>query len=141
VRLARSDLTIRTAMLESRYLVGRSSKLYNELRRRFYAEVADDSGPEFVEAKLAERDARHDKLGGSRYVLEPNIKEGKGGLRDLQTLYWIAKYLYKVDEVSQRCRSRRADKERGQPLRSRPPVPVGRALSPPLSWPGAAKTG
>jgi [protein-PII] uridylyltransferase len=99
VRLARSDLTIRTAMLESRYLWG-DKKLYNELRRRFYAEVADRSGPEFVEEKLAERDARHEKMGGSRYVLEPNIKEGKGGLRDLQTLYWIAKYLYKVDEVA-----------------------------------------
>jgi [protein-PII] uridylyltransferase len=99
IRLARSDLTICTAMLESRYLWG-DKKLYNELRRRFYAEVAESSGPEFVEEKLAERDARHDKLGGSRYVLEPNIKEGKGGLRDLQTLYWIAKYLYKVDEVA-----------------------------------------
>ena len=99
VRLARSDLTVRTAMLESRYLWG-DRKLYNELRRRFYSEVADTSGPEFVEGKLAERDARHTKLGGSRYVLEPNIKEGKGGLRDLQTLYWIAKYLYKVDEVA-----------------------------------------
>lgn len=99
IRLARSDLTIRTAMLESRYLWG-EKKLYNEMRRRFYAEVAESSGPEFVEEKLAERDARHDKLGGSRYVLEPNIKEGKGGLRDLQTLYWIAKYLYKVDEVA-----------------------------------------
>ena len=99
VRLARSDLTIRTAMLESRYLWG-YRKLFNELRRRFYAEVAADTGPEFVEEKLAERDARHEKMGGSRYVLEPNIKEGKGGLRDLQTLYWIAKYLYKVDEVA-----------------------------------------
>ncbi|MGB0631682.1 MAG: [protein-PII] uridylyltransferase, partial [Alphaproteobacteria bacterium] len=99
VRLARSDLTIRTAMLESRYLWG-DRKLFNELRRRFYAEVADDTGPEFVEEKLAERDTRHEKMGGSRYVLEPNIKEGKGGLRDLQTLYWIAKYLYKVDEVA-----------------------------------------
>jgi [protein-PII] uridylyltransferase len=99
VRLARSDLTIRTAMLESRYLWG-DRKLYNELRRRFYGEVADSTGPEFVEEKLAERDARHEKMGGSRYVLEPNIKEGKGGLRDLQTLYWIAKYLYKVDEVA-----------------------------------------
>ncbi|CAN0534427.1 unnamed protein product, partial [Laminaria digitata] len=99
IRLARGDLTIRTAMLESRYLWG-DKKLYNELRRRFYAEVAESSGPEFVEEKLAERDARHEKLGGSRYVLEPNIKEGKGGLRDLQTLYWIAKYLYKVDEIA-----------------------------------------
>ena len=99
VRLAGRDLTIRTAMLESRYIWG-DRKLFNELRRRFYAEVADDTGPEFVEEKLAERDTRHEKMGGSRYVLEPNIKEGKGGLRDLQTLYWIAKYLYKVDEVA-----------------------------------------
>ncbi|MEE2995654.1 MAG: [protein-PII] uridylyltransferase, partial [Pseudomonadota bacterium] len=99
VRLARKDLTIRTAMLESRYLWG-DRKLFNELRKRFYAEVADDTGPEFVEEKLIERDIRHEKMGGSRYVLEPNIKEGKGGLRDLQTLYWIAKYLYKVDEVT-----------------------------------------
>ena len=99
VRLARRDLTVRTAMLESRYLWG-DRKLFNQLRRRFYGEVADVTGPEFVEEKLAERDARHKKMGGSRYVLEPNIKEGKGGLRDLQTLYWIAKYLYKVDEVA-----------------------------------------
>ena len=100
VRLARSDLTIRTAMLESRYLWG-DKKLFNELRRRFYSEVADETGPEFVEEKLAERDARHDKMGGSRYVLEPNVKEGKGGLRDLHTLYWIGKYLYRVDQVSE----------------------------------------
>ncbi|MEC8289859.1 MAG: nucleotidyltransferase domain-containing protein, partial [Pseudomonadota bacterium] len=99
VRLARRDLTVRTAMLESRYLWG-DRKLFNQLRRRFFGEVADVTGPEFVEEKLAERDARHKKMGGSRYVLEPNIKEGKGGLRDLQTLYWIAKYLYKVDEVA-----------------------------------------
>ncbi|MEX2455023.1 MAG: [protein-PII] uridylyltransferase [Rhodospirillaceae bacterium] len=99
IRLARTDLTIKTAMLEARYLWG-DRKLYNELRRRFNAEVADPTGPEFVEAKLAERDARHKRMGDSRYVLEPNIKEGKGGLRDLQTLYWIAKYLYKVDEVA-----------------------------------------
>ena len=99
IRLARDDLTIKTAMLESRYLWG-DRKLYAEMRRRFYAEVADNSGPEFVERKLAERDARHERMGGSRYVLEPNIKEGKGGLRDLQTLYWIAKYLYKVDEIA-----------------------------------------
>ncbi|PPR10743.1 MAG: Bifunctional uridylyltransferase/uridylyl-removing enzyme [Alphaproteobacteria bacterium MarineAlpha11_Bin1] len=99
VRLARKDLIIRTAMLESRYLWG-DRRLFNELRKRFYVEVADDSGPEFVEEKLAERDLRHEKMGGSRYVLEPNIKEGKGGLRDLHTLYWIAKYLYKVDEVA-----------------------------------------
>src|SRR3546814_20268963 len=50
--------------------------------------------------KLAERDARHQRMGDSRYVLEPNVKEGKGGLRDLHTLFWITKYLYGVDDVA-----------------------------------------
>ncbi|WP_142849160.1 [protein-PII] uridylyltransferase [Telmatospirillum sp. J64-1] len=98
IRQARSDLTIRTALLESRYLWG-DKALYTELRRRFRDEVIAGSGVDFVEAKLAERDARHEKLTDSRYVLEPNIKEGKGGLRDLHTLYWMAKYLYQVDKV------------------------------------------
>ena len=53
-----------------------------------------------MQAKLAERDARHRKLGDSRSRLEPNLKEGKGGLRDLHTLFWIAKYLYRTDDLS-----------------------------------------
>ena len=96
LRLARRDLTIGTALLEARYLWG-ERKLFDELRQRFRT----SGNPEFVEAKLAERDARHKRMGDSRYILEPNIKEGKGGLRDLQTLYWIAKYLYKVDYASE----------------------------------------
>jgi len=100
IRLARKDLTIRTSLLESRYLSG-DQPLYLELRRRFADDVVAGSAMAFVEAKLAERDARHKRLGDSRYVLEPNIKEGKGGLRDLQTLYWIAKYVYRVDNVDE----------------------------------------
>jgi len=98
IRLAESDVTIRTALLEARYLWGERS-LYDELRTRFDAEVMARSGPEFVEAKLAESAQRHQRLGDSRYLVEPNLKEGKGGLRDLQTLFWIAKYLYRVDTV------------------------------------------
>ncbi len=98
IRQSKADITIRTAILEARYLWG-PRKLYSELRKRFDKEVVVGSGPEFVEAKLAERDNRHLKLGDSRYVLEPNLKDGKGGLRDLQTLFWIAKYLYRVEEV------------------------------------------
>jgi [protein-PII] uridylyltransferase len=98
IRLSKADITIRTAMLESRFLWG-NRPLFAELRRRFTREVVRDSGPRFVEAKLAERDERHRRLGDSRYVLEPNVKDGKGGLRDLQTLFWIAKYLYRVDTV------------------------------------------
>jgi len=98
IRLAKDDLTIRTSLLEARWLWGNQA-LFSEFKTRFNAEVVASSGPEFVDGKLAERDARHDRMGDSRYVLEPNVKEGKGGLRDLQTLFWIAKYLYQVDQV------------------------------------------
>ena len=97
VRLAKLDVTIRTAILEARYLWG-DRGLYDELRKKFWSEVATGNGRDFVEAKLAERKMRHSRQGESRYLVEPNVKEGKGGLRDLQTLYWIGKYLYHVDD-------------------------------------------
>ena len=100
IRQSKADVTIRTAILEARYLWG-PGKLFAELRRRFDKDVVVGTGPEFVEAKLAERDNRHLKMGDSRYVLEPNLKDGKGGLRDLQTLFWIAKYLYRVEGVDE----------------------------------------
>jgi [protein-PII] uridylyltransferase len=99
LRYAKADLTIRTALLEARYVWGEQG-LYDELKTRFEAEIVRGSAAQFVEAKLAERDARHIRVGDSRYQLEPNIKEGKGGLRDLHTLFWIAKYIYRVDDVA-----------------------------------------
>jgi len=99
VRLSKQDITIRTAILEARYLWG-DENLYEELRKKFWTEVATGNGQDFVEAKLAERNERHARQGESRYLVEPNIKEGKGGLRDLQTLYWIGKYLYHVDDAA-----------------------------------------
>ena len=98
VRLAKQDVTIRTAILEARYIWG-DHKLFEELRKKFWGEVATGSGQDFVEAKLAERDERHARQGTSRYLVEPNIKEGKGGLRDLQTLYWIGKYVYHLEDA------------------------------------------
>ena len=95
VRMSRSDLTIRTAMLEGRYVWG-DQALYEEAQKRFWAEVVSGTERQFVAEKLAERADRHKRLGDSRYVVEPNIKEGKGGLRDLHTLYWIGKYIHKV---------------------------------------------
>jgi [protein-PII] uridylyltransferase len=95
LRLSRGDITIRTAILEARFIWG-EEKLFNELLLRFDREVVKDTGPEFVQAKLAERDDRHAKAGESRYLVEPNVKDGKGGLRDLQTLFWIGKYFYRV---------------------------------------------
>jgi len=98
LRLAREDITIRTALLEQRFLIGNET-LAAELKDRLWSELFRGTQAEFIEAKLAERAARHAKQGGQRYMLEPNVKEGKGGLRDLQTLYWIAKYIYNVDKA------------------------------------------
>ena len=99
IRLSKADQTIRTAILEARYVWGEKA-LHDDLRKRFHSQVVAGSQTRFVEAKLAERDQRHRRMGGSRYVLEPNIKDGKGGMRDLQTMFWIAKYIYHVDDVA-----------------------------------------
>ncbi len=100
VNLAKEDLTIRTALLEGRYLWG-DRPLYDEVRSRFFAEVVAGSEKQFVAEKLAERDARHKRVGDSRYVVEPNVKEGKGGLRDLQALYWIGKYIHRARNAAE----------------------------------------
>ncbi|WP_026781899.1 [protein-PII] uridylyltransferase [Pleomorphomonas koreensis] len=95
IRLGRADMTIRTALLEARFILG-DRDLYAEMVSRFNAEVVRGTGPEFIQAKLAERDERHRRAGTSRYLVEPNVKDGKGGLRDLHTLFWIAKYFYRA---------------------------------------------
>ncbi|SLN53135.1 Bifunctional uridylyltransferase/uridylyl-removing enzyme [Aquimixticola soesokkakensis] len=93
--LGREDFTIRTAMLELRFLAG-DLALKEKLLTRLRTELFRSTGPEFVTAKLEERTERLKKQGNQRYVVEPNVKEGKGGLRDLQSLYWIAKYVNDV---------------------------------------------
>jgi [protein-PII] uridylyltransferase len=99
VRQSKSDITIRTALLEARYVAG-DEDLYDEAARRFLAEVQQGTERQFIADKLAERDARHVKMGDSRYVVEPNVKEGKGGMRDLHTLFWIGKYVYNVQRAA-----------------------------------------
>jgi [protein-PII] uridylyltransferase len=96
LKLSREDFTIRTAVLEARPLAG-DPRLADELKRRFRKEIQASGAAEFVAAKLKERDERHAKAGSSRYLVEPNVKEGKGGLRDLNTLFWIAQYLHPSD--------------------------------------------
>lgn len=95
IRMARADMTVRTATLESRFLTG-DRNLFDNLVKRFETEIMPRTGPEFIAAKMAERDERHRVMGNTRYVVEPNIKDGKGGLRDLNTLFWIGKYFYQV---------------------------------------------
>ncbi len=93
IRLSLSDMTIRTALLDSRLLLG-DEALYADFHHRFRKEVLEGNARLFVEAKLAEQNARHARAGASRYLVEPNVKDGKGGLRDLHTLHWLAKHLY-----------------------------------------------
>jgi len=100
LRLAREDYTIRTSLVEERFLVG-DAALATELTERLRTELFASTIPEFIDAKLAERTERHRKQGGQRYMVEPNVKEGKGGLRDLQSLYWIGKYIHGVKDASE----------------------------------------
>jgi [protein-PII] uridylyltransferase len=100
LRLGREDYTIRTALLERRYIAGHEA-LADDLRTRLRDELFKKTASDFIEAKLTERADRHKRQGGQRYVLEPNVKEGKGGLRDLQTLYWIGKYLHGVRRAAE----------------------------------------
>ena len=98
LRLGSEDYTIRTAMLEHRFVCGDinlASQLNDELWKNLFSGTAKD----FISAKLKERENRHEKH-GQRYMVEPNVKEGKGGLRDLQSLYWIAKYVYQTQNIS-----------------------------------------
>ena len=98
--MGKKDFTIRTTLLETRRIIGDES-LVSELNNRLWNELFQSSATEFITAKLEERLLRHKKHGENRYLLEPNIKEGKGGLRDLQSLFWIAKYIHHVQRPEQ----------------------------------------
>ena len=98
IRIAQQDQTVRTAILEARYIWG-DEPLYDEVRSRYWKDVAAGRGAGYVAEKLTERKERHIRMGDSRYVVEPNVKEGKGGLRDLHTLFWIGKFIHRLQSV------------------------------------------
>ena len=99
IKKSKLDLTISTSLLEKRFIAGNEQN-FDLLNSKFNSFIANSKTLNFVEAKLKESDLRHKKFGGSRYVVEPNVKDGKGGLRDLHTLIWISKFAYKVDSIS-----------------------------------------
>src|SRR5580765_8915167 len=116
IRQAKADMTIRTAILEARFLFG-DRKLFDELATRFDKDIVRNTAPQFVAAKLAEREDRVRRSGQSRYLVEPNVKDGKGGLRDLHTLFWIAKYVYRVREPDELIKRGVFDKQEYQLFR------------------------
>ncbi len=99
IRLAREDYTIRTTLVEYRHLAG-DTALAKKLGKQLWTDLFQSTAADFIEAKLEERSERHRKQGGQRYVVEPNVKEGKGGLRDLQSLFWISKYVNGVKDAA-----------------------------------------
>ena len=93
LKLGYADITIRTALLDARLILG-DAQLFAEFEDRFRSEVVSGTARQFIDAKMTERDERTRRAGESRYKVEPNIKDGKGGLRDLHTLQWLSKYIF-----------------------------------------------
>jgi [protein-PII] uridylyltransferase len=97
VEMANSDVTVKTALLDARLLTG-SDNLYRDLKKMMVSQVLAKRSDAFINEKLEEKEKRRGKYGSSVYILEPNLKEGEGCLRDLHTAMWVAKIKYKVDE-------------------------------------------
>lgn len=100
LKSAKQDITIRTALVEARFLAG-DTALFDQLMEKFDADIVKGNAIEFITMKLEERDKRHERSGSRRYMVEPNIKDGKGGLRDLHTLFWIARYAYRLHSIEE----------------------------------------
>lgn len=96
LKLAKSDMTIATSLIDARLILG-NAVLFGELQHKFRKYVLKPNARAFIDAKMAERDKRHQSSGDARYRVEPNIKDGKGGLRDLHTLHWLSKAIYDED--------------------------------------------
>jgi len=92
---ASNDITVRTAMLDARLLAG-SQQGWQEFSAQVATVLLKNAAAEFIRAKLEENQVRRRKYGASVYLLEPNIKEGEGGLRDLHSALWIARVKYKA---------------------------------------------
>ncbi len=95
---ANGDATVRTSMLDARPVAG-DRTLFAEFAEAFRTACQAAGAAGYIAAKRAERATRHRRYGDSPFVVEPNIKEGRGGLRDLQTLYWIARYVFAIRSI------------------------------------------
>ncbi|WP_019627014.1 [protein-PII] uridylyltransferase [Thioalkalivibrio sp. ALJT] len=98
-REARDDITVATNLIEARYLAGHLG-LFNDFRNAIEPDRIWDSRS-FYAAKLAEQQARHRRFGETAYRLEPNVKEGPGGLRDIQMIGWVTKRHYAAERIEE----------------------------------------
>ncbi len=98
VRLAASDMKVRTSLLDARFLCG-DYALYEDFEKKAESRLVTKGVKRFMREKLEENRARHEQFGGSVYLLEPEVKEGEGGLRDVQTARWIARAKLRVKDL------------------------------------------
>jgi [protein-PII] uridylyltransferase len=97
VEMAAADGTVKTALMDSRFCAG-SRKLFDALIKIIFGQILPKSSDKFIKEKIADMNIRRDKYGSTVYLLEPNLKEGEGGLRDLQTAMWVARVKYKFSD-------------------------------------------
>ena len=93
------DIRTRTSLLEARYVAG-DVNLYNRFRNEVYPVITHKKKKAFVRDKLKEMENRHLASGDSVFLLEPHIKEGEGSLRDIHTLYWLSKVVFRLEKIS-----------------------------------------
>lgn len=98
VEMAAADLTVRTALLDARVISG-SRLLFKDFGKVMLTQILSKRSDSFIKEKVAELAKRREKYGSSVYLLEPNVKESEGGLRDLHTALWVAKIKYKISDV------------------------------------------
>ena len=99
VKLASDDFFFRVAMLDTRLLAG-SQLLYLELLSVYKEKYVEGKRQEFVETMKRSRAERRERFGSHSYLLEPHVKEGKGGLRDVQAMLWTAKVVYGLEGIN-----------------------------------------
>lgn len=100
-KLAKDDLATATALLDVRLVAG-NPDLVDQLQRATRKVIAPGGNANGFVAKLArEKESRHDRFGDSLYLLEPNLKQGIGALRDLATSVWAARARWSITELSE----------------------------------------
>jgi [protein-PII] uridylyltransferase len=98
VEMAAADGTVKTALMDARFLSG-SRPLFATLTKVIFSQILPKSSDSFIKEKVADMKSRREKYGSTVYLLEPNLKEGEGGLRDLQTAIWVARVKYKFSDL------------------------------------------
>jgi len=99
--MMKEDITVRTSLMEMRYLMG-DRDIYSQFQRSILKNALSKGVNSFISEQLRDMESRHRYYGDSLYLLEPHLKEGEGGLRDIQSALWIARVRFQargIDEL------------------------------------------